>query len=112
MNLTTRITTAAIAAAAAFGLVPATSASAEARSHASSSYRDYDNRSYRSDRDYRRDYRRDHRRDYRNRYERSNRGWNARPKHSYSRYQPPRRCWTETRWDRWRGERYRVRICR
>lgn len=107
MNLTTRIVTAAIAAATAFGVLPASAAPAEAQTTLSISYRDYDYRQYRDGRDYRRD--RDYRGDQRDwrRNDRRNRDWRG-----YNQYRQPRHCWTELRWDQWRGERYRVRICR
>lgn|GEM_PF-1904982 len=107
MNLTARIMTAALAAAATFGVLPATAAPAQAQTAMTISYRDYDHRQIRHGRDYRRDrHYRGHRNDWR-RHDRRYRNW-----HGRSHYRKRERCWTELRWDRWRGERYRVRICR
>ncbi|MCW2349332.1 hypothetical protein [Sphingobium sp. B12D2B] len=110
MPLTPRLASVAFAVAATFGLMPLAAAPAQAQSSLSISYRDYDRGAYhdgyrevRRDRHYReRSYRSD-RRDWR----RHDRGYRS----GYG-YNDRRRCWTETRWDRWRGERYRVRICR
>jgi hypothetical protein len=113
MTFTTRIASAAFAAAVTFGLMPLASAPAQAQSSISISYRDYDRGHYRDGyRDVRRDrhyrgYRDDRRRHNWRRHDRRYRNW-----YGHHQYRAPRRCWTETRWDRWRGERYRVRICR
>lgn len=113
MNLTKRIVTAALAAATTLGALSATPALA--RTSVTISYRDVDYRDYRRDqrRDWRsdrRDWRRDHR-DWRrswNRYD-NRRNWD---RHNGYRYRDQRRCWTEWRYDRWRNDRVRVRICR
>ncbi|MBN8832422.1 MAG: hypothetical protein J0G94_17815 [Sphingomonadales bacterium] len=113
MNLTKTIVTAALALGTLGGL-PALTAPAQAQGYR---YDRGDYRDYRRDDD-RRDYRRDHRRSWDrdrdgipNRYDRydnrRNWGWNG----GY-RYRDARRCWTETRWDSWRHQRVRVRICR
>lgn len=117
MNLTKRIVTATLAAAATLGVLPA--APAQAATSVSISYRDHGGRDYR---DYRRDHRRDYRRDYRRNWDRDRDGipnrydrYNNRRHWGYNnayRYRDHRRCWTEWRYDRWRGERVRVRYCR
>jgi hypothetical protein len=43
------------------------------------------------------------------RHDNRRRHWGPDNRYGY-RDQP--RCWSETRWDRWRGARYRVRVCR
>ncbi|MDP3377997.1 MAG: hypothetical protein Q8S53_06495 [Brevundimonas sp.] len=112
MTLMTRIATAAFAAAATLGLMPIATAPAQAQTSVSISYRDYDRGYYRDVRDVRRDrhyrgYRGDARRGDWRRNDRRYRHWQ-----SHNQYRAPRRCWTELRWDRWRGERVRVRVCR
>ena len=102
MTLVTRLASAAFAAALTTGLMPLATAPAAAQSSLSISYRDYDRSSYHYDRGYR--YDRDRR------YNRDRRNWHRDDRRHY--YRAPRRCWTELRWDRWRGERVRVRICR
>lgn len=116
MNLTKRIVVASLAVATTLGVLPATSA-AQARTSVSISYSNVDYRGYRDwrdDRDWRRDGYRGWDRDrdgIPNRYDRyddrRNWGWDG----GY-RYRDQRRCWTEWRYDRWRDERVRVRICR
>lgn len=91
MKLVMRIALGALAGATMLTGIAATPALAHP-----DSYIGYHDRDYRRDRDWRRH----------DRYDRYDRRWDRRSAYGYR-----QRCWTDWRYDRWRG-RYAVRVCR
>ncbi|MBB5987351.1 hypothetical protein HNP60_003325 [Sphingobium sp. B1D3A] len=107
MNLTSCFMTAALATATLTAGLVATPVQARTGTVIAYGDRDWRDHRYRDDRRYARRDHYSHRERYRRHDNRRQWGWNG----GYQR-RDARRCWTEWRYDRWRHDRVRVRVCR